>query len=135
MQRLAPRSYITGSGLMLEECGQKLDLASEQRRLEASGYRNVPQVAEPGDFAVRGALIDIFPMGSAEPYRIELFDDEDRIDPQLRSGNAALAATGGARELLPAREFPLTENRRRTFRNTCASVSPSIRAAVRSIRT
>ena len=55
---------------------QKLDLAAEQRRLEAAGYRNVPQVAEPGDFAVRGALIDIFPMGAAEPYRIELFDDE-----------------------------------------------------------
>ncbi|MGP1665648.1 MAG: transcription-repair coupling factor, partial [Rhodanobacter sp.] len=73
LQRIAPRSHITGAGLVLNK-GQKLELASEQRRLESAGYRHVPQVAEPGDFAVRGALIDIFPMGSAEPYRIELFD-------------------------------------------------------------
>ncbi|MET0331327.1 MAG: transcription-repair coupling factor, partial [Dyella sp.] len=52
MQRIAPRSHITGAGLMLRK-GQTLDMAGEQRRLEAAGYRNVPQVAEPGDFAVR----------------------------------------------------------------------------------
>ncbi|MDE2155249.1 MAG: transcription-repair coupling factor, partial [Xanthomonadaceae bacterium] len=75
MQRIAPRSHIADSSLLLAR-GQKLDLAHEKRRLESSGYRNVPQVAEPGDFAVRGALLDIFPMGTAEPYRIELFDDE-----------------------------------------------------------
>ena len=56
MQRLAPRTHITGSGLVLRK-GQKLDLGAEQRRLEAAGYRNVPQVSEPGDFAVRGALM------------------------------------------------------------------------------
>ena len=90
MQRLAPPRHITGSGFVLK-LRQKLDLAAEQRRLEASGYRNVPQVAEPGDFAVRGALLDIFPMGSAEPYRIELFDDEIESIRSVRSGNAALA--------------------------------------------
>ena len=116
MQRLAPKSYIAGSGLVLE-LRQKLDLAVEQRRLEASGYRNVPQVAEPGDFAVRGALIDIFPMGSPEPYRIELFDDEiDSIrtfDPETQRSENKVESV----RLLPAREFPLTDESTKAFRN------------------
>jgi len=115
MQRIAPRSHITGSGLVLAK-GQKLDLAAEQRRLEAAGYRHVPQVAEPGDFAVRGALIDIFPMGAAEPYRIELFDDEvDSIrsfDPETQRSQQQVDKV----ELLPAREFPLTEQAAKDFR-------------------
>jgi transcription-repair coupling factor (superfamily II helicase) len=117
MQRLAPRSYITGSGLVLE-LKQKLDFASEQRRLEAAGYRNVPQVQEPGDFAVRGALLDIFPMGSPTPYRIELFDDEIEsirtFDPETQRSDHKVDAV----RLLPAREFPLTEESAKAFRNT-----------------
>jgi transcription-repair coupling factor (superfamily II helicase) len=116
MQRIAPRSHIAGSGLVVAK-GQKFDLAAEQRRLEASGYRHVPQVAEPGDFAVRGALIDIFPMGAAEPYRIELFDDEvDSIrsfDPETQRSQQPVEKV----ELLPAREFPLTEQAAKDFRN------------------
>ncbi|HET6803930.1 MAG TPA: transcription-repair coupling factor [Frateuria sp.] len=115
MQRIAPRSHITGAGLVVAK-GQKLDLAAEQRRLEAAGYRHVPQVAEPGDYAVRGALIDIFPMGTAEPYRIELFDDEvDSIrsfDPETQRSQQPVDKV----ELLPAREFPLTEEAAREFR-------------------
>ena len=115
MQRIAPRSHITGAGLVVKK-SQKLDLAAEQRRLEAAGYRNVPQVAEPGDFAVRGALIDIFPMGSAEPYRIELFDDEVEsirsFDPETQRSQQQVDHI----ELLPAREFPLTENAAKDFR-------------------
>jgi transcription-repair coupling factor (superfamily II helicase) len=116
MQRIAPRSHITGSGLVLSK-GQKLDIVAEQRRLEASGYRNVPQVAEPGDFAVRGALLDVFPMGSAEPYRIELFDDEvDSIrsfDPETQRSQQQVEKI----DLLPAREFPLTDEAAKHFRN------------------
>ena len=116
MQRIAPHSHITGSGLMLAK-GQTLDLASEQRRLEASGYRHVPQVAEPGDFAVRGALLDIFPMGTPEPYRIELLDDEvDSIrsfDPETQRSQQQVDSV----ELLPAREFPLTDEAAKTFRS------------------
>jgi len=115
MQRIAPRSHITGSGLVLAK-RQKLDLASEQRRLEASGYRHVPQVTEPGDFAVRGALLDIFPMGTAEPYRIELFDDEVEsirsFDPETQRSQQPVDKV----ELLPAREFPLTEEAAKLFR-------------------
>ncbi|MBP1475597.1 transcription-repair coupling factor [Frateuria sp. MAH-13] len=117
MQRIAPRSHITGSGLVVSK-GQKLDLAAEQRRLEAAGYRHVPQVAEPGDYAVRGALIDIFPMGTAEPYRVELFDDEvDSIrsfDPETQRSQQPVDKV----ELLPAREFPLTEEAAKDFRTT-----------------
>ena len=115
MQRLAPRSYITGSGLMLEN-GQKFDIASEQRRLEASGYRHVPQVQEPGDFAVRGAIVDIFPMGAGEPYRVELFDEEIEsirsFDPETQRSAQKVNAV----RLLPAREFPLTEESAKQFR-------------------
>lgn len=116
MQRLAPRSYIAGSGLAVSQ-KQKLDLDAEQRRLEASGYRHVPQAVEPGDFAVRGALIDIFPMGSDQPYRIELFDDEvDSIrsfDPETQRSLDKV----GSVKLLPAREFPLTDEATHQFRH------------------
>ena len=116
MQRIAPRSHITGSGLVLKK-GQKFDLASEQRRLEASGYRHVPQVAEPGDFAVRGALIDIFPMGTALPYRVELFDDEVEsirsFDPETQRSQQQVDKV----DLLPAREFPVTDEAAKTFRS------------------
>jgi transcription-repair coupling factor (superfamily II helicase) len=115
MQRIAPRTHITGSGLVLKK-GQKLDIAAEQRRLEAAGYRNVPQVTEPGDFAVRGALIDIYAMGAAEPYRIELFDDEvDSIrtfDTETQRSQHQVEGVN----LLPAREFPVTEDAAKNFR-------------------
>ncbi len=117
MQRLAPRGYVGGSSLVLE-LRQKLDIAHEQRRLEAAGYRNVPQVQEPGDFAVRGALLDIYPMGSPAPYRIELFDDEIEsirtFDPETQRSDHKVDAV----RLLPAREFPLTEESAKAFRNT-----------------
>ncbi len=116
MQRLAPRSFITGSGLVLEG-GQHFDLAAEQRRLSEAGYRNVPQVQEPGDFAVRGAIIDIFPTGSSVPYRIELFDEVvDSIrtfDPETQRSASKVDNV----RLLPAREFPLTEETAKDFRN------------------
>ncbi|MEO7065655.1 MAG: transcription-repair coupling factor [Rhodanobacter sp.] len=115
MQRIAPRSHIDGAGLMLDK-GQKFDIADEQRRMEAAGYRHVPQVAEPGEFAVRGALVDIFPMGTSEPYRVELLDDEiDSIrsfDPETQRSQQQVEHV----QLLPAREFPMTEGAARVFR-------------------
>jgi transcription-repair coupling factor (superfamily II helicase) len=115
MQRIAPRAHITGSGLVLRK-GQKLDIGAEQRRLEAAGYRNVPQVGEPGDFAVRGALIDIFAMGANEPYRVELFDDEVEsirtFDTETQRSQHQVESV----DLLPAREFPVTEEAAKNFR-------------------
>ncbi|MDE2258583.1 MAG: transcription-repair coupling factor [Xanthomonadaceae bacterium] len=117
MQRLAPRTFIGGSSLLLE-LRQRLDLGVEQQRLQTAGYRNVPQVAEPGDFAVRGALIDIFPMGATDPYRIELFDREIEsirsFDPETQRSLHKVEKV----ELLPAREFPLTEESVKAFRTT-----------------
>src|SRR5688572_32833546 len=108
MQRLPPPAWIAGNTLDLTK-GQKLDLDAEKRRLEAAGYRHVPQVLDPGDFAVRGALLDLFPMGSDVPYRIELFDDEidslRTFDPDTQRSDRPVDAV----KLLPAREFPLDE--------------------------
>jgi transcription-repair coupling factor (superfamily II helicase) len=108
MQRVSPPQWIAGNVLDLKK-GQKLQLDDEKRRLQASGYRYVQQVLDPGDFAVRGALLDLFPMGSDVPYRIELFDDEidslRSFDPETqRSDHPVDTIT-----LLPAREFPLDE--------------------------
>lgn len=75
LQQLAPLSYIVGGSFDLT-VGQRLDLDAEKRRLESAGYRNVPQVMDPGDFAVRGGLLDVFPMGADTPLRIELLDED-----------------------------------------------------------
>jgi len=115
LQRLAPRSFIQGSNLALR-VGQTLDLQAERRRLDGAGYRHVPQVLEPGDYATRGALIDIFPMGAGEPYRIELFDDAIEtirtFDPETQRSQEKVERV----ELLSAREFPVTDQATRAFR-------------------
>ncbi len=116
LQRLPPRSYIQGRTLQVR-VGDRLDLAAEQQRLANAGYRHVPQVAEPGEFAVRGALLDIFAMGQPEPVRIELFDDAvDSIrgfDPESQRSTGRISAI----DLLPGREYPLDEAGRRFFRD------------------
>ncbi|HMB43505.1 MAG TPA: transcription-repair coupling factor, partial [Luteimonas sp.] len=117
MQRLPPPSWIAGNALDLKK-GQKLDLDVEKRRLESSGYRNVPQVLDPGDFAVRGALLDLFPMGSDVPFRIELFDDEidslRSFDPETQRSDHPVDSV----KLLPAREFPLDAASTKRVRET-----------------
>jgi transcription-repair coupling factor (superfamily II helicase) len=115
MQRLPPPAWIAGNTLDLTR-GQKLDLDAEKRRLEAAGYRNVPQVLDPGDFAVRGALLDLYPMGADQPYRIELFDDQidslRSFDPETQRSDHAVESV----RLLPAREFPLDADSARRVR-------------------
>ncbi|WP_226469845.1 transcription-repair coupling factor [Luteimonas panaciterrae] len=109
MQRLPPLSYVVGSAFDVK-VGQKLDLDVEKRRLEAAGYRNVPQVFDPGDFAVRGALLDVYPMGAETPYRVELFDDSiDTIrafDPESQRSLDKVDAV----QLLPGREVPMDDD-------------------------
>ena len=106
MHRLAPTEYIAGSSLVLES-GQSLDIEKFRRNLERNGYRNVETVFEHGEFALRGSLFDIFPMGSDLPYRIDLLDDEvdslRTFDPE--SQRTVDRVTGVS--LLPAREYPL----------------------------
>ncbi|MCD7099722.1 transcription-repair coupling factor [Stenotrophomonas sp. MMGLT7] len=109
MQRLAPLRYIVGSSFDLR-VGQRLDLEAEKRRLESAGYRNVPQVMDPGDFAVRGGLLDVFPMGSKTPLRIELLDEDiDSIrafDPESQRSLDRVEAV----KMLPGREVPMDDS-------------------------
>jgi len=79
IQRLAPTSFIDGFGLQLA-VGDRLDIAEFRRQLTDSGYTLVTKVMEHGECAIRGSIIDLFPMGSRQPFRLDLFDDEiDRI--------------------------------------------------------
>jgi transcription-repair coupling factor (superfamily II helicase) len=116
MQRLPPRSYIHGRSLQVR-VGDRLDIGAEQARLVHAGYRSVPQVAEPGEFAVRGALLDIFAMGQPAPVRIELLDDTvDSIRAFDAETQRSLDKTDRI-DLLPGREYPLDEEARRAFRD------------------
>ncbi|MCK9490125.1 MAG: transcription-repair coupling factor [Xanthomonadales bacterium] len=116
IQRLPPRSYIHGRSLQVA-IGDRLDLEAEQQRLGHAGYRHLPQVTEPGEFAVRGALIDIFAMGQREPVRIELLDDSvDSIrhfDPESQRSTVKMERI----DVLPGREYPLDKQARRDFRD------------------
>ena len=108
LQRLPPLRYIAGGSFDLAT-GQRLDLDAEKRRLESAGYRNVPQVLDPGDFAVRGGLLDVYPMGADAPLRIEMLDDEidsiRRFDPESQRSLDRIEAV----RMLPGRELPMDE--------------------------
>ncbi|MFV3412548.1 transcription-repair coupling factor [Pseudomonas nitroreducens] len=115
LHRLAPAKFLLGSSLVLD-VGQKLDVEQMRSRFEAAGYRCVDTVYEHGEFAVRGALIDLFPMGSELPYRIDLFDDEIEtlrtFDPETQRSIDKVESI----RLLPAREFPLRKEAVTGFR-------------------
>ena len=108
LQRLAPLRHVIGGSFDVR-VGQRLDLDSEKRRLETAGYRNVPQVLDPGDFAVRGGLLDVYPMGADSPFRVELLDDEIEtiraFDPESQRSLDKIERV----HLLPGREVPLDE--------------------------
>ncbi|WP_132530046.1 transcription-repair coupling factor [Pseudomonas aeruginosa] len=115
LHRLAPTRFLLGSSLVLD-VGQKLDVERMRLRLEGAGYRCVDTVYEHGEFAVRGALIDLFPMGSELPFRIDLFDDEIEtlrtFDPETQRSIDKVESI----RLLPAREFPLNKEAVTGFR-------------------
>ncbi len=115
LHRLAPKSFLLGSSLVLD-VGQKLDVDQMRARLEAAGYRCVDTVYEHGEFAVRGALIDLFPMGSPLPYRIDLFDDEIETLRTFDPENQRSVDKVESIRLLPAREFPLKKESVTGFR-------------------
>jgi transcription-repair coupling factor (superfamily II helicase) len=107
LQRLPPQANVDGYAFDLS-VGEVLDVGAFRDRLSGAGYVASSQVMAPGEFAVRGSIIDLYPMGSPAPYRIDLFDDEVEtirvFDPETqRSGDKVQAL-----RLLPAREFPLT---------------------------
>ena len=116
MQRVAPRDYVLGHSFSISQ-GDQINIDSLRNRLSHSGYYAVGQVVAPGEYAVRGGLIDIFPMGHTAPFRIDLFGDEiDSIryfDPESQR----TTDTTNAIALLPGREFPLDEDGVKTFRS------------------
>ncbi len=115
LQRLAPRTFVDGHALVLG-VGDRLNLDATRARLTRSGYRCVSQVIAHGEFAVRGALLDVFPMGSQQPLRIDLFDDEVEsirtFDPESQRSLKRLRQV----RMLPAREYPTDEDAIAGFR-------------------
>jgi transcription-repair coupling factor (superfamily II helicase) len=115
LQRLAPRSYVEAYSLKVH-VGETLDLDALRAQLTLAGYAAVTQVVAHGEFAVRGSLLDVFPMGSDSPYRIDLLDrDVETIrhfDPDTQRSGDKLDRIA----LLPARETPLNPEAVREFR-------------------
>ncbi|QDJ13110.1 transcription-repair coupling factor [Mergibacter septicus] len=115
MQRLCPPEFLQQNVLLIQK-GDRYQLERFRLQLEKAGYRAVEQVLEHGEFAMRGALLDLFPMGSQQPYRLDFFDDEiDTIrlfdvDSQRTTHEITHI------ELLPAHEFPTDEKSIEFFR-------------------
>ncbi|MHB1174142.1 MAG: transcription-repair coupling factor [Sulfuriferula sp.] len=108
LYRLAPPAYLGAYTFFLKQ-GQKLDLNALRGQMTLSGYTAVSQVISPGEYSVRGGLLDMFPMGSPLPYRIDLFDDEIETIRTFDVDTQRSIYPVNEIRLLPAREFPLDE--------------------------
>ena len=116
MQRVAPLSYLAAHTFFLRQ-GEHFDVDRFRSQVALAGYTHVTQVVSPGEFSVRGGLVDLFPMGSALPYRLDLFGDEiETIRTFDVDTQRTLYPVRDVR-LLPAREFPLDETGRARFRS------------------
>ena len=115
LHRLPPRDFVTGHSFLLK-LGDRLDIQQLREQLIHANYHNVSQVMEAGEFAIRGGLIDLFPAGSHQPYRIDLFgnqvDSIREFDPATQRSGKTMKVI----QLLPAREFPMTEEAIQKFR-------------------
>ena len=124
MQRLAPPSFLMGRTFWLKT-GQTLDLDRLRENLVEAGYAAVSNVVAAGEFAVRGGIVDLFPMGADSPYRIDLFDNEiDSIKTFDPDTQRTLAPVSEIR-LLPAHEFPTDADAQKIFRNRFREEIPS----------
>ncbi len=116
MMRIAPPEYVSSQSLVVNT-GEQLPPNKLRKQLEDAGYRLVDTVYEHGEYAVRGALIDLYPMGADLPYRIDWFDDEIEtlrtFDPETQLTIDQVEAIN----LLPAQEFPLTDSAIHQFLN------------------
>lgn len=113
--RLAPPSFLAAYTFHFKQ-KEKLDEAALKSQLTLAGYTHVSQVVSPGEYAVRGGLIDLFPMGSLVPYRVDLFGDEvDSIRTFDPDSQRSLYPVPEVR-LLPGREFPMDDDARTAFR-------------------
>jgi transcription-repair coupling factor (superfamily II helicase) len=116
LYRLAPPSFLAGTTFHFK-VKQQLNEAKFKAQLTLAGYSHVTQVVSPGEYAVRGGLIDLFPMGSPVPYRVDLFDDEiDSIRTFDPDSQRSLYPVPEVR-LLPGHEFPMDDDARARFRH------------------
>jgi transcription-repair coupling factor (superfamily II helicase) len=115
LTRLAPPQYVAGHTFFFRQ-GETIDAERLRAQLVFAGYQHVTQVVAPGEFAIRGGLIDLYPMGSALPYRLDLLDDQlesiRAFDPDTQRGVYPVPEV----RLLPGREFPIDEAARQGFR-------------------
>jgi len=123
MHRLAPREHVLANSFAVE-VGDDFNLELNRVKLESVGYHCVSQVYQHGEFAVRGAIVDLFPMGSKAPYRIELFDEEIEsirtFDPETQRSLEKIERI----QLFPAREFPFTDESIKHFRQAFRDAFP-----------
>ncbi|HEY2865201.1 MAG TPA: transcription-repair coupling factor [Casimicrobiaceae bacterium] len=115
LYRLAPPSYLAAFTFFLEQ-GEILDVDRLRSQLALAGYQHVTQVVSPGEFGIRGGLIDLFPMGSLLPYRIDLFDNQIESIRTFDVDSQRTVYPVPKVRLLPAREFPQDEAGRTRFR-------------------
>ncbi len=120
LHRLSPRSFLEAHTFLLAK-GDRLDLEATRKRLTQAGYYCVNQVREHGEFAIRGSIMDIFPMGSPLPYRIDLFDNEVDSLRTFSPDNQRSLTPVEKIQLLPAKEFPLNEEAIEHFRSAWRS--------------
>lgn len=123
MHRLCPPAFLNQYALMLSQ-GQKLDLNTFRTQLQQSGYHCVNKVLEHGEFALRGSIIDVYPMGSNLPFRIELFDDEIESLREFDTETQRTIEKIEQINVLPAREFPLNEQSQILFRRAFRELFP-----------
>lgn len=115
LYRLAPPSFLAAYTFSFRQ-GDKLNEEGLRKQLTLANYSHVTQVTTPGEFCIRGGLIDLFPMGSALPYRIDLFDDEIESIRSFDIDTQRSLYPVNQVQLLPGREFPLDETARNVFR-------------------
>ena len=115
MTRLAPKSFITNQTLDLST-GSQLDLNKFKEALVSAGYQYVSQVTLHGEFAVRGSIIDLYPMGCSQPYRIDLFHNEIDTIRVFNPDNQISSSTTHEIRVLPAKEFPTDKSAIKRFR-------------------
>ena len=116
LQPVPPQSFVAGRAMSFA-AGEQLDFHALREQLEAAGYAAVSEVRTHGEFAIRGAVMDLFPTGADQPYRLDLFDDEiDTIrafDPDTQRSTDKIDSI----RLLPAREFPFDDDAIKAFRS------------------
>ncbi len=114
--RMAPPSFLAAYTFFFKQ-GERLDEARLKSQLTLAGYTHVAQVMSPGEYSVRGGLIDLFPMGSALPYRLDLFGDTIETIRTFDADTQRSLYPVKEVRMLPGREFPMDEAARTAFRS------------------